>query len=88
MTDSLIEGWSVEREYENSILLTSPRGNMTINLGRDGTTHQTWYIDTELHGEPPLSWKVQVKDRDELFDSTIPEILNDRLPKYTKSSRN
>lgn len=79
MSETAIKGWSVATESKKSISLRSPRGEIEVNRMDDDLPGQVWYIDTQLRGRPPLSWKARVSNRDELVTCTLPGLLDNEL---------
>jgi hypothetical protein len=88
MSESNIDGWTIEKEQEDSILLTSPSGEIAANRWKVEGAEQTWIIDVELEHREPMSWEVQVQSRGDLLTRSIPELLNERLPENEKHKEN
>ena len=70
-----VDGWSVEQDRKNSILLTSAEGEVVANRSSQEGHMQTWYIEANLVEQKPKSWKVTVENRQELATQKLPEIL-------------
>lgn len=76
MTEMDINGWSVKRDREDSIILTSDGREVFANRSSQESTVQTWFVNADLPGQEPKSWKVTVESRRELIMQRLPEILH------------
>lgn len=72
MNNGQIEGWSIQEETDQKVLLTAHSGKATVSCIRVSEAPvETWYIDGEIdNGETdPKSAKLTVSDNEELWNS-------------------
>lgn len=75
MTEVDVDEWSVEQDREDSIILTSAKGEVSINYSTQENQMEIWHVDATLAEGEPKSWKVTVDDRQELVAHRLPNIL-------------
>lgn len=88
LNDVNIEGWSIERDEEKSIELTSKFGNVSVHLAEKRDGWEIWHIDAELTQQGSQSWKIAIESRSELINNILPDILTSQVIKnqYDNSS--
>lgn len=75
MTEIDVDGWSVEQDREDSIILTSAKGEVSVNRSTQEDEMEIWYVEANVVEQEPKSWKVTVENRQELTTQKIPDIL-------------
>jgi hypothetical protein len=88
MRESNIDGWVIEREREDSILLTSSSGEIAANRWKTEGPEQTWIVDLETEHQEPMSWEVQVRSKADLLSRSLPELLNKRSAECEEYNKN
>ena len=75
MTEIDVDGWSIEQDREDSITLTSAKGEVSANRSSQEDHMEVWYVEATLVEGEPKSWKVTVENRQELVGHRLPNIL-------------